>query len=39
MTTSVPQREEVCNVSFQCCGKDVAIISRFKEPKIGFDLN
>ena len=25
ITASVPQREEVCNASFQCCGKDVSV--------------
>ena len=39
ITASVHQRQEVCNASFQWCGKDVAVISRFKDSKIFFDLN
>ena len=38
ITASVLQRDEVCNTSFQCCGKDVAVISRFNDSKIRFDL-
>ena len=34
ITAYAHQREEVCNASFQCCGKDFAVISRFKESKI-----
>ena len=29
-----PQREQVCKASFQCCGEDVAVISRLKDSKI-----
>ena len=33
ITVSVPQREAVGNTSFQCYGKDVAVILRFKDSK------
>ena len=33
MTASVSQRDKVCNTSFQCYGKDVAVISRFNDSK------
>ena len=36
ITASVPQREELCNASFQCCDKDVLL---FRVSKIRFDLN
>ena len=38
ITAYIPQREEVCNASFECCGKYVTVISR-SDSKIRFDLN
>ena len=33
INASVPQHEELCNTSFQCCGKDVEVISPSKIQK------